>query len=675
MGTVSFGGTASNNARTDRRVSSGGIGFPVGRTAANGKGPIIIWAIQAYASGLGGGRTCHMTLGPARTSNFNIGSSGSAQSTGNRGCSGGYISNGGSGTLTLYFSGMSWFAHGGGGSTTDSYGTNLSGALGGSFSYNEVPSAPTSPAVTVSGRNAVVTWSAPVSSGGANITGYNVQYATNSTFTTGKGTVSVGNVGKATISGLTSGSTYWFRVFAKNSVTAAAGTTSVASSSVSAAVGDWSYDGSHSWKAQVTNVGTAPNWINLGLFYIVPAAALDKTVTYSASIAFDFAPAGGAHSKPLLVQSYVEFVSAGGVQIGDVIFGSSLNISSGTHTFSWSNITIPGGTNLITIEIRVPSLNSFGTQNLALNDVIYADAAMFNNGSSTAYFDGDSSGASWNGTANNSTSSKVIAPTVAFYDAYKDNNIIYTIGIGEISSVAVQTTNFASQLFAPTCTDAGVPALGTYAITDTNGDRVTAALWNSSGAKVVPTIDPDTPGLINLQFIGPKYNIAGFAPPFNFSTILDANNTNATLTILGAGVITNPTTINLLTGANPVTTPADVTATLDSPFITDMGTLYDAGVWAAVDAAGPVLSIQFTVATKTLDGFGLTAGAIVYYQNANWRITDVNIGDVQTVITAAWYTTMGDLDSAWSGQLLGAKDVVWTGYEFADQLIEPLKTA
>lgn len=671
MGNSTFGGTSSN-AFTDKNVHSGSVGFPVGRTAANGKGPIVITQLLAYARGRGGGRTMTIQLGAAKTGSFGISSGSSGSSTGYQNCSNGYVSNGGSGTFTLSFSGSSYFLHGGGGSCTDGYGTTLSGALGGGFNYNEVPSAPRTPSVVATAGGATVTWVAPSTNGGASVTGYNIQRAINSTFTAGVATTSVGNVLSTTITGLSSGTTYWFRVYAKNSVTTAASTTSVASTSVSVFVGDWAANGSHSYKAIITNVGTSPNFIALNLYHAIHLAGLDTSQLYSASIVMDYVPAGGVHSKPLLVSPEIDWLDGSGALISTVM-GSSFSVATGAATVTFPSLMIPGGAATAQINLKFPSLNSSGLANFTLNDVVYADAATFVNGGVVAYFDGGSGGtAAWDGTTNNSTSFVSIPPVVAFYDAYKDNNIIYNINVGEIQNQAIQTTNYPSQLFAPTVTDASIPTLGTYAITAAEG-RVPAAAWNASGASVTATIDHDTPGLLNLHFIGPKTLIAGFSEPYQFGIATVDTSLSATLTILGAGVVTNPTTVALLTGANPATTPADATSTFDSPFITDLGTLYDAGVWAAVDAAGPVVSIKFTVATKTLKGFGLTAGSIVSYQNANWRITEVTIGFSQTQIVATGYTTMGDMDSAWSGLLMGDKDVAWQGYEFGDQLIEPLR--
>ena len=76
-----------------------------------------------------------------------------------------------------------------------------------------VPDAPTSASATPGGGQATVSWNAPASNGGSAITGYAVtQYVSG----VAQGTSNVGVVTQATISGLTNGTTYIFRVAAKN---------------------------------------------------------------------------------------------------------------------------------------------------------------------------------------------------------------------------------------------------------------------------------------------------------------------------------------------------------------------------------------------------------------------------------------------------------------------------
>lgn len=68
---------------------------------------------------------------------------------------------------------------------------------------------------TPSATSVPLSWSAPSDNGGSTITSYTVQYATNSGFTTGTGTQSFSGT-SGTVTGLTAGQTYYFRVRAIN---------------------------------------------------------------------------------------------------------------------------------------------------------------------------------------------------------------------------------------------------------------------------------------------------------------------------------------------------------------------------------------------------------------------------------------------------------------------------
>jgi len=76
-----------------------------------------------------------------------------------------------------------------------------------------VPCAPRNPTTTAAAGQATVSWVAPASDGGSAITGYEVtSYAGG----VAQGTIAVGNVTESTVSGLVNGTTYTFRVAAKN---------------------------------------------------------------------------------------------------------------------------------------------------------------------------------------------------------------------------------------------------------------------------------------------------------------------------------------------------------------------------------------------------------------------------------------------------------------------------
>ena len=94
-------------------------------------------------------------------------------------------------------------------------GTGASSALSNAVTPATVPSAPTIGTATAGAASAIVTWTAPTSSGGASITGYVVTPYIGATPQTAVSFSSTAT--SQTLSGLTNGTTYAFRVAALNS--------------------------------------------------------------------------------------------------------------------------------------------------------------------------------------------------------------------------------------------------------------------------------------------------------------------------------------------------------------------------------------------------------------------------------------------------------------------------
>ena len=94
-------------------------------------------------------------------------------------------------------------------------------------STTTVPGAPTIKTVTAGNGSVTVTWAAPASNGGSAITGYVITPYVGGV---AKGPVTVGNVTTDTVTGLTNGTAYTFKVAAINAV--GTGAQSAASASV-----------------------------------------------------------------------------------------------------------------------------------------------------------------------------------------------------------------------------------------------------------------------------------------------------------------------------------------------------------------------------------------------------------------------------------------------------------
>jgi Tol biopolymer transport system component len=121
----------------------------------------------------------------------------------------------GSGRAILLTSSLSPGTH----SLTASYGGNgsclASTSLAASLVVGAVPGAPIGVSATAGDRSATVSWSPPASNGGSPITGYVVTPYVGTTALT---PITVSNVTSTPVSGLTNGTTYTFRIAARNAI-------------------------------------------------------------------------------------------------------------------------------------------------------------------------------------------------------------------------------------------------------------------------------------------------------------------------------------------------------------------------------------------------------------------------------------------------------------------------
>ena len=146
---------------------------------------------------------------------------------------------------------------------------NGGGSGGGGGSSTTAPGAPTGVSATAGDGQATVSWTAPSSTGGASITGYTVQYSSDGGSTWNTASCS-GTSTSCTVTGLTNGSNYVFKVAATNS--AGTGSYSSNSSSVSPAASGGGGGGGGGGGSSNTAPG-APSGVN--------TTATDTSVTVS----------------------------------------------------------------------------------------------------------------------------------------------------------------------------------------------------------------------------------------------------------------------------------------------------------------------------------------------------------------------------------------------------------
>jgi len=245
MVNANFDGGASASVTTSFQGWGGvdstgayGVDLPTGGTLAfNGNRPVYVTTARFFVAGKGGSRSVRAGIGGQYSGYVTVASGSAAVAkdfTMNK-----VWQNGGS-NLTTRLDGVNndafYFGRGadGTGSSIDDNGNTWSGSLSGYATYFYVPNAPTSLSATQSGtsQNVNLAWTAPTDTQGG-ITGYRIHYSTSSSFA---GYVSIdtgSSTASYTVTGLTYGQTYYFRVMAINATATAASTSSVASTSAS----------------------------------------------------------------------------------------------------------------------------------------------------------------------------------------------------------------------------------------------------------------------------------------------------------------------------------------------------------------------------------------------------------------------------------------------------------
>jgi len=336
--------------------------------------------------------------------------------------------------------------------------------------------------------------------------------------------------------------------------------------------------------------------------------------------------------------------------------------------FVYGDVTVKpvGATDAyLTVEHR-----DFSTGDVRVGDQLNVDAAFLTVGSAFPFFDGNSVGATWTGASNNSVSSFVTDTNSTFYDARMADRI-FSVDAGETVSNVITTTNFPDYLATPTQSPTSTITVGTYYVSDSANAGVSTSNWNTYGGAVDVEIG-SVPGTFVLTLTGPQSDIPGYPGPY-YLGYFDGFDRIPALSIAGTGVLTNPETVRIVTGADDTKTSVEVASTLDSQFVTDLGVLFDISPWISVNASGPTAVLTARVATNRLTGFGVTAGSLIRHDESIYRIIGVNISGATTTLTAAWHVTVDESETLWAGNSAATFDSFWADYDAQDFQIAPLR--
>jgi hypothetical protein len=270
------------------------------------------------------------------------------------------------------------------------------------------------------------------------------------------------------------------------------------------------------------------------------------------------------------------------------------------------------------------------------------------------------------------------------YDARADGNNVISVNAGESTVTSVKWEIDPISLIQPTrylATGTGSGAVftgplpdGTYFVSDSTGLPISANQWEDYGASLTVNIDPNDNSAIQITLKGPRIEIPSTTGPYS----LEANDgvgSFATLKISGSGVFSGDNQLQLITGIDSDKYSRKTVNTISNDFIITEEQAYDRGIWASQKASGPVVTVNFSIPTSSINFVGLTCGSIFNYNNSTYRVISSTINNSSVSITAERYVLVSFVDYLWGSRSVEDYDAEWGNYECQDQIIFPYKGA
>lgn len=256
------------------------------------------------------------------------------------------------------------------------------------------------------------------------------------------------------------------------------------------------------------------------------------------------------------------------------------------------------------------------------------------------------------------------------YNARDDGNKTFKVDVGVTTTFTVKTNSSPLELITPLRTTSFVTGAGTYYVIDSTDTPIAAGQWEDYGADLSIKQNADDPNSIDIIVAGPVIEIPGTTAPYTIG-ISDNQTTFGALSIIGTGIKTDVKTLNLTTGSDPIKVSQSDGPKISNPFINTIEQAYERGIWASMETSGPIVTLNASISVNDIDGFGLTAGALVRYNNSIYRINDVTIGNLAVSFNASRHVTVGDYDPLWASIDVGIFDGLWAGNDCSDDIVAP----
>lgn len=271
------------------------------------------------------------------------------------------------------------------------------------------------------------------------------------------------------------------------------------------------------------------------------------------------------------------------------------------------------------------------------------------------------------------------------YNALTDGNRVIRADIASLDYITVSQGVSIDYLLQPSATSSSTPGLGQYTVIDQNNTIVSATNWRNYGGSVAANRGK-RPDEIVLTVKGPGLEIPGTTAPYRLST----RGGNASLTILGHGIATNPETVYIGNGVPEDVTSRDNGGTVESPFLINADTAWKHGAWAA-EAAGIEQGIRFRLSSKWTPKFQTIgdiprgtsdlSGILVFHDDAYYRVDKVSWTEGSITLDCVRHSPAGQptaidpvaMDELWAGRPAWEFDNYWLGYTAQDQGIAPYR--